>query len=122
MRSSTVEATSICNADRCELRGMPVSSGRVTGRARILHDPSERVRLHAGDILVCAAATPAWTPLFSIASGIITETGGALSSLATVARERGIPTVVSVHGATARIRDGQIVTVDGDSGVVSIEA
>ena len=78
--------------------------------------------MRPGDILVCVTTTPVWAPLFSIAGGVVAETGGALSSLATVARERGIPTVISVHGATARIRDGQIVTVDGDSGVVLIDA
>ena len=122
MRSTTVEAQLPCITERNELRGKPASGGRVTGTARVLHHPSEGARMRPGDILVCVTTTPVWAPLFSIAGGVVTETGGALSSLATVARERGIPTVISVHGATARIRDGQIVTVDGDSGVVLIDA
>ena len=122
MRSTTVEAQLPCITERSELRGKPASGGRVTGTARVLHHPSEGARMRPGDILVCVTTTPVWAPLFSIAGGVVTETGGALSSLATVARERGIPTVISVHGATARIRDGQIVTVDGDSGVVLIDA
>jgi pyruvate,water dikinase len=65
--------------------------------------------------------TRAWTPLFSIAAGIVTETGGALSNLAIAAREYAIPAVVAVQDATSRIRDGQIVTIDGASGVVLLD-
>lgn len=101
-----------------ELRGAPASRGQVTGPARILHSPEEGDLLRPGEILVCAMATPAWSPLFSVAAGIITETGGALSSFAITAREYGIPTVVAVKNATTRIRDGQIVTVDGTLGAV----
>ena len=103
-----------------ELRGAPASRGQVTGPARILHGPEEGVRLQPGDILVCVMTTPAWTPLFSMASGIVTETGGPLSHPAITAREYGIPAVVAVKDATARIRDGQIITVDGGAGTVSL--
>ena len=65
--------------------------------------------------------TPTWTPLFAIAAGIITETGGALSHPAITAREYGIPAVVAVPGATTRIRDGQVVTIDGGKGIVSLQ-
>ncbi len=118
---STVEASLLRHDGRCELRGTPASAGRVAGRGRILHNPTEGARLQRGDILVCVAATPAWAPLFSIAAGIITETGGALSNLAIAVRERGTPAVVAVQDATARIQDGQIVTIDGASGVVSLD-
>ena len=64
--------------------------------------------------------TPAWTPLFSIAAGIITETGGALSHPAITAREYGIPAVVAVKDAIERIRDGQIITLDGGKGIVTL--
>ncbi len=103
-----------------ELRGAPASRGQVTGPARILHGPEEGVRLKSGDILVCVMTTPAWTPLFSMASGIVTETGGPLSHPAITAREYGIPAVVAVKDATARIRDGQMITVDGGAGTVSL--
>lgn len=105
-----------------ELRGAPASRGEVTGPARILHDPEEGALLRPGEILVCVMTTPAWTPLFSIAAGIITETGGALSHPAITAREYGIPAVVAVQGATTRIRDGQMVTIDGGKGIVSLHA
>ena len=74
--------------------------------------------MRPGDILVCAMSTPASTPLFLKAAGIVTETGGALSSLATAAREHGIPVIVSVHAATTELRDGEIVSIDGATGVV----
>jgi pyruvate,water dikinase len=106
---------------RDELRGAPASRGLVTGPARILHGPEECALLRSGDILVCVMTTPSWTPLFSIAAGIITETGGALSHPAITAREYGIPAVVAVKDATTRIRDGQVVTIDGASGVVSLQ-
>ena len=104
-----------------ELRGAPASRGHVTGPARILHNPADIDRLRPGDVLVCVMTTPAWTPLFSIVAGIITETGGPLSHPAITAREYGIPAVVAVKGATTLIRDGQIVTIDGAHGVISLK-
>ena len=65
--------------------------------------------------------TPAWTPLFSIVSGIITETGGPLSHPAITAREYGIPAVVAVKSATTLIRDGQTITIDGAKGIITLE-
>jgi phosphohistidine swiveling domain-containing protein len=104
-----------------ELRGSPASRGVATGTARVLRSPEEGDRLQHGDILVCVMTTPAWTPLFAIAGGIVTETGGALSHPAITAREYGIPAVVALQGATTRIRDGERITIDGGSGVVSAE-
>lgn len=115
-------ATAAAATARDELRGAPASRGEVTGPARILHGPEEGALLRPGDVLVCVMTTPAWTPLFSIAAGIITETGGALSHPAITAREYGIPAVVAVQDATARIRDGQVVTIDGGKGIVSLHA
>jgi pyruvate,water dikinase len=62
-----------------------------------------------------------WTPLFAIASGVITEVGGILSHGAIVAREYGIPAVMSIPNATNKIKDGQTITVDGNRGVVRVE-
>jgi len=115
-------ATSAAATAQDELRGAPASRGEVTGPARILHSPEEGALLRPGDVLVCVMTTPAWTPLFSIAAGIITETGGALSHPAITAREYGIPAVVAVQDATTRIRDGQVVTIDGGKGIVSLHA
>jgi len=115
------EAPPAAESPRTELRGAAASRGQVTGPARILHSPEDGDRLRPGDILVCVMTTPAWTPLFSVVAGIITETGGPLSHPAITAREYGIPAVVAAKEATTRIRDGQIVSIDGASGLVSLK-
>ncbi len=103
-----------------ELRGSPASRGFATGKARIVHKPEDSSQLQPGEILVCTMTTPAWTPMFGIAAGIVTETGGALSHPAITAREYGIPAVVAVKEALSRIRDGQRITIDGGAGVVTL--
>ena len=87
---------------------------------RVLHSPDEGDKLQRGDILVCVLTTPAWTPLFAIAGGVVTETGGALSHPAITAREYGIPAVVALESATTRLKDGDLITVDGGAGTVSL--
>jgi phosphohistidine swiveling domain-containing protein len=106
-------------AKRAEFKGSPASRGTATGRVRILSTPEEGGRLERGDILVCVMTTPAWTPLFAIAGGIVTETGGPLSHPAITAREYGIPAVVALSDATTRLRDGQVLTIDGGAGTVT---
>jgi pyruvate,water dikinase len=100
------------------LRGTPASAGQVTGRARVILEPSG-ARLEPGDILVAPSTDPGWTPLFLSAAGLVMEMGGAMSHGAVVAREYGIPAVVGVLGATERIADGATITVDGSQGTVS---
>ena len=78
----------------------------------------EADKLGVGEILVAETTSPSWTPLFATAAGIVTDTGGMLSHCAVVAREYGIPAVVGTGVATSRIRDGQIIEVDGDAGRV----
>jgi pyruvate,water dikinase len=102
------------------LWGAPASSGTVTGRARIVRGPLDAAKLRRGEILVCVTLTPEWTPLLSLAAGVIAEAGGTLSNSATIARERRIPAVVAVRDATSRIRNGQLVTIDGDAGAVTL--
>ena len=97
-------------------QGLPASPGRATGTARVLLGPQDFSRFREGDILVCRATDPAWTPLFRYAAGIITETGGTLSHAAIVAREVGIPAVLAVPDATTHYVDGTRVTVDGTTG------
>ncbi|KYG03857.1 pyruvate kinase [Sorangium cellulosum] len=101
-----------------ELRGVGASSGVVRGKARIVRDAREFERLKAGEILVCRYTNPAWTPLFTLAAGVVTDTGGAVSHAAIVAREYGIPAVLGAAGATERIADGQEILVDGTEGRV----
>jgi pyruvate,water dikinase len=103
------------------LVGTAASRGTVTGRACVMRTLDEADRLQIGDILVCEMTMPAWTPLFAVASAVVTDSGGALSHSAIVAREYGIPCVVGTTSGTRRIVDGQRITVDGTNGTVIIE-
>jgi phosphohistidine swiveling domain-containing protein len=102
------------------LQGTPASAGRAVGTARVISGPADFGRLEAGDVLVCAMTTPAWTPLFASAGALVTDTGGILSHAAIVAREYRLPAVVGCDIATAAIRDGARVEVDGDAGSVRV--
>jgi phosphohistidine swiveling domain-containing protein len=107
-------------AKRGELRGAGASPGVVKGTARVAHSLEEGLALKRGEILVCAAADPNWTPLFALAAALVTDAGGSLCHAAVVAREYGIPAVVGTHSATRTIANGQIVEVDGVAGVVRL--
>lgn len=108
--------------DDLVVHGLPGSRGRVTARARVLLDFAGCDALEPGEVLVCVMTSPPWTPLFAVASAIVTDSGGAFSHPAIAAREFGIPAVVGAGDATARIRTGDTITVDGESGAVRIEA
>ena len=101
-------------------KGIGASPGRVTGMARVISGPDEFDQMHQGEILVAKITTPAWTPLFALAAGIVTDVGGPLSHGSIVAREYQIPAVLGTGVATERLRSGQRITVDGDAGVVKI--
>ena len=103
------------------LVGMPGSAGRVTGTARVVRSIDELWRLQDGEILVCPVTTPAWTLAFARAKAIVTDTGSMASHASIVAREHGIPAVVATGHGTARIADGQVITVDGGRGVVRLQ-
>ena len=101
------------------LTGVAVNPGLVTGRARvILRAGADTVR--PGEILVAPFTDPGWTPYFLNAAAIVMDTGGILSHGSIIAREYGIPAVVNVGSATAIIRTGQIIQVDGNRGTVRI--
>jgi pyruvate,water dikinase len=102
------------------IKGIGASPGRVTGTARVIGGPAEFSSMRQGDVLVARITTPAWTPLFALASGVVTDVGGPLSHGSIVAREYHIPAVLGTGVATERIRSGQQVTVDGDGGVVTV--
>lgn len=104
------------------LQGAPASGGVATGTARIVRGPKDFRRVRPGDVLICHATDPAWTPLFRVAAAVVTETGGVLSHAAIVARELGIPAVLAVPAAVTEIADGSRVTVDGDTGILRIVA
>ncbi|MCC7020740.1 MAG: hypothetical protein IT332_13345 [Ardenticatenales bacterium] len=103
------------------INGIGASPGRVTGTARVILGPDHFHAMRHGDILVTKITTPAWTPLFALAAGIVTDVGGPLSHSSIVAREYGIPAVLGTGVATAQIRDGARITVDGDGGRVTLE-
>lgn len=102
------------------LDGMGVSPGTARGRVRIVRDPSDPGALEPGEVLVAPITDPAWTPLFLVASAVVCDVGANLSHAAIVARELGIPAVVSVEHSTQRLADGQLVDVDGTQGTVTV--
>ncbi|MEO3773282.1 PEP/pyruvate-binding domain-containing protein [Micromonospora sp. B9E7] len=101
------------------LAGVGASAGRVTGPARVVHDPGT-AHIEPGDVLVAATTDPGWTPLFLTAAALVTETGAIMAHGPTVAREYGIPAVICVPDATRTISTGQLVTVDGGAGTITI--
>jgi len=104
------------------LVGGAASSGTVRGRARVVHTPDEAGELEPGDILVAPQTDPSWTPLFVVAGAVVVNVGAANSHAMIVSRELGIPCLAGLEGATQRIPDGAIVTVDGSLGTVTIDA
>jgi pyruvate,water dikinase len=101
------------------LKGIAASPGRVTGPARVISGPDEFDQMRQGDILVARITTPAWTPLFALAAGVVTDVGGPLSHSSIVAREYHIPAVLGTGMATGRLSSGQRITIDGDAGTVA---
>jgi pyruvate,water dikinase len=101
------------------LIGLPVSSGTIEGRARVILDIAE-AELEPGDILVTRYTDPSWTPLFVAIKGLVTEVGGLMTHGAVIAREYGLPAVVGVQHATRLIRDGQRIRLHGTEGFVEI--
>ena len=101
------------------LAGSPVSAGTVEGRAKVIIDPQNEL-LSPGEILVAPFTDPGWTPLFINAAGLVMETGGLMTHGSVVAREYGIPAVVSVIDATKKIQTGQQIRVNGSLGYVEI--
>jgi pyruvate,water dikinase len=101
------------------LAGVPASAGRWTGSVRVIHGEEEFGRIRPGDVLVCAITSPVWSVVFPSIGALVTDTGGILSHPAIIAREYGIPAVVATREGTTRLRDGQVVLVDGTAGTVT---
>jgi rifampicin phosphotransferase len=98
--------------------GTPASPGRATGPVRVVRGPEDFEKFQPGEILVAPMTAPAWTPLFTKAAGVVTDVGSAAAHASIIAREYGIPAVVGCGDATARLRTGMRVTVDGSTGNV----
>ena len=107
--------------DQSALHGIGTSAGQVTAPACVLFGPEDFPRMRPGDVLVAVTTTPAWTPLFAMASAVVTDIGGPLSHSSIVAREYGIPAVMATGSATRRIHTGQMIIVDGSAGTVSLK-
>jgi pyruvate, water dikinase len=102
------------------LTGFPASAGKVQGRARVMISADALFELEEGEILVCEATSPNWTPAFAIIAACVCDGGGSLTHAAIVSREYGIPAVVGTSVATQRIKTGDLLEVDGTKGTVSI--
>jgi phosphohistidine swiveling domain-containing protein len=102
------------------MSGLPVSPGQVQGRVLVLCQPEDATRMVEGAILVTPSTDPAWFSVFPQARGLIVETGGLLSHGSIIAREFGLPAVANIPDATSRFRDGDLVLLDGSTGVVQI--
>jgi rifampicin phosphotransferase len=114
IRGSTADPTDASHA----IVGIPASGGRASGPVRVLHSIDDFERVRTGDVLVAPMTAPAWTPLFDRLAAIVTDTGGVAAHASIVAREYGLPAVVGTADATRRLRDGDMVEVDGSAGVV----
>jgi rifampicin phosphotransferase len=101
-----------------EMKGQGVSSGKITGIARVLSKPDEKIE--TGEILVTSHTDPGWTPLFLQISGLVTEVGGVLTHGSVVAREMGIPAIVGLKNATKIIKTGDKIEIDGKTGILKI--
>ena len=105
-------------SDEDALTGHVVSGGCVEGEVVVVRDPGDFARMKRGAILVAPATDPSWTPLFTLASGVIVEVGGVLSHASTIAREYGLPAIANVKNATRRLRTGDRVRLDAVNGIV----
>ncbi|MCX8181512.1 MAG: PEP-utilizing enzyme [Candidatus Methanomethyliaceae archaeon] len=103
------------------LKGIPASQGLITAPIRVLKSIEEIPQVRAGEIIVVPRTDPGWTPVFCKIGGLITETGGILSHGAVVSREYGIPAVTNIPNACQIFKTGQVVTIDGTNGTVSMD-
>lgn len=103
------------------LNGSPVSPGTVTASVSLIQSTDDFRNMKPNTILVCPTTTPAWTQLFPLAVGLVTDIGGILAHGSIVAREYGIPAVLGTRDATKKITDSQVITVDGNKGTVHLD-
>jgi pyruvate,water dikinase len=119
-QESVQEWLGVEGQDGRELRGVAASAGKATGRARVIIDPEQLHEVEDGDILVCRITAPSWAPVFSRLAAAVSDVGGIMAHTAIVCREYGLPSVVGTGFATTSIRTGQLIEVDGTTGVVRI--
>jgi rifampicin phosphotransferase len=102
------------------LKGMAITSGVATGKARVILRADTDQQVYPGEVLVAPFTDPGWTPYFMPAAAIVMDIGGMLSHGSIIAREYGIPAVVNVGPATQIIKTGQTIQVDANRGTVKI--
>lgn len=102
------------------ITGTAASSGVAKGAVRIIQDERDFVNFQAGEVLVAKITNPIFTPIMFLACAIVTDIGSRLSHAAIVARELGIPAVVGTETATKKLKDGDMVVVDGAKGIVHL--
>ena len=102
------------------LRGKAASKGIVIGRVKIVPDSSVSVNFEKGDILVAPMTKPSMILLMNKASAIVTDTGGILCHAAILSRELGIPCIVGTYKATKILKDGVLIRVNGNKGLIEI--
>jgi len=110
----------VSDGDVTELFGSPGSSGVVEGKARVIKKVEDLALLQAGEILVAPTTSPSWAPAFTKIAGAVTDVGGPMCHAAIVCREYGLPTVVGTGNGTSVIKTGDLIKIDGDSGLVNI--
>lgn len=114
-----IEPVSEFDDDPDIIRGIGGCSGKVTGKVKVILDPSDDMSLN-GEILVAARTDPGWVPLFATASALLVERGSMLSHSVIVSRELGLPAVVGATGVTKKLKTGDVVELDGTTGIVKI--
>ena len=107
-------------AEKGQVTGLAASPGVIEGIAKVVMSIDEFDQVNPGDIMVCQMTNPAWTPLFAVIAGIVTDAGGVVSHPAVMAREFGIPAVIGTSVATLKIKTGDRIRVDGGKGLVEI--
>jgi len=115
-----IEQGTIAATSDGSLNGLCVSTGVVEAEVVVMRDPSEFAAMKRGAILVTRATDPSWTPLFTLATGVIVEVGGMLSHASTIAREYGLPALANVKNATTLLKSGQRVRLDATNGTVTL--
>jgi pyruvate,water dikinase len=105
---------------KADLWGICGCAGEAEGKARVVVLYEDLKKVQPGDILVCPATNPAWTPVFGLVGGVITDTGGTLCHAAIIGREYGVPTIVNAQQGTSKIKTGQRVKMDATNGAIYI--
>jgi len=105
---------------KADMFGLCGCAGQSEGIARVVINYEDLKTVRPGDILVCPGTNPAWTPVFGIVKGVVTDRGGTLSHAAIIGREYGVPTIVNTFEGTAKIRTGQRIRIDANQGAIFI--